>query len=142
MDVSARVATIDEWILELAPGSAPIFRWALGLTILLAGIHKLVDPGAWHRYLAPQLLALWPTTLLPLDPVFVLFGVSEVIFGGLLLAGVHRQTVAALTALSLLGVVINLAMAALAGAPVVDVLIRDLGLTVLAAGVALTTEPT
>jgi hypothetical protein len=71
------------------------------------------------------------------SPTFVLFGVSEVVFGLLLLADWHTPTIAALTALSLAGVVLNLFIGVLLGQPWVDVLVRDLGLTLLAFGVAL-----
>lgn len=117
--------------------SGVLLRGGLGVTILLAGSHKLVAPAAWHAYLAPPLAALWPTGLLPLSPTFVLFGVSEVLFGLLLLADWHTPTVATLTALSLLGVVVNLGLGVTVGEPYVDVLIRDIGLTLLAFGVAL-----
>jgi hypothetical protein len=67
----------------------------------------------------------------------VLLGVIGVVFGLLLLADWHTPTVAALTALSLAGVVLNLGLGVLLGEPWVDVLVRDLGLTLLAFGVAL-----
>lgn len=129
--LDAAVGTYD----HLAPR---ILRIALGGIILLAGAHKLVAPAVWHAYLAPPLLTLWPTAVVPLDPAFVAFGVSEVVFGLLILADWHTPTVAFVTALSLLGVVANLALGAAVGEPVVDVLIRDLGLTVFAFGTALT----
>jgi hypothetical protein len=66
--------------------AGPLLRLGLGVTILLAGAHKLVAPAAWHAYLSPPLASLWPTALLPLAPTFVAFGVSEVAFGLLLLA--------------------------------------------------------
>ncbi|MFT4891824.1 MAG: hypothetical protein ACI9YT_002759 [Halobacteriales archaeon] len=59
------------------------------------------------------------------------------LFGLLLLADWHTPTVAALTALSLVGVVANLCVGVAVGGPYVDVLIRDLGLALLAFGVAL-----
>ncbi|MEF8756702.1 MAG: hypothetical protein V5A33_00545 [Halobacteriales archaeon] len=68
-----------------------VLRGGLGVAILLAGAHKLVAPGAWHVYLAPPFADLWPTAVLPFDPTFVLFGVSEVLFGLLLLADWHRR---------------------------------------------------
>ncbi|MFB6310951.1 MAG: DoxX family protein [Salinirussus sp.] len=117
--------------------AGPILRLGLGVTILLAGGHKLIAPAAWHAYLAPPLAAAWPTVAAPLDPVFVLFGISEVGFGVLLLADWHTPTIAGLTGLSLVGVVLNLAIGAAVGVQVIDVLIRDLGLAALAFGVAL-----
>lgn len=116
------------------------FRGGLGVTILLAGGHKLVAPAAWHAYLAPPFAALWPTTVLPLDPTFVLFGVSEVLFGVLLLADWHTPTVATVTGLSLVGVLLNLGVGVVFGEPYVDVLIRDVGLTLLAFGVAFSAD--
>lgn len=114
-----------------------LLRGGLGVLILLAGVHKLVAPAAWHAYLAPPFVELWPTAMLSLDATFVGFGVSELLFGGLLLADWHAPTVATLTALSLAGVVVNLGLGVAVGAPHLDVLIRDLGLTLLAFGVAL-----
>jgi hypothetical protein len=115
----------------------PLLRAGLGATILLAGAHKLVAPGAWHAYLAPAFVAAWPTGLAPLDPTFVLFGVSEVLVGGLLLADRYASLMAAVVAVSMVGVVANLAVGVAQGAPVVDVLIRDLGLALYATGVTL-----
>lgn len=112
-------------------------RGGLGVVILLAGGHKLIAPAVWHAYLAPPFMDVWPTTVLPLDPTFVLFGISEVLFGLLLLADWHTPTVAVLTALSLAGVVVNLGVGVAFGDPYVDVLIRDTGLALLAFGVAL-----
>lgn len=127
----------DTFVARYSRFAEALLRGGLGVTILLAGVHKLVAPAMWHAYLAPPLGGLWPTGLLPLDPTFVLFGVSEVLFGLLLLANWHTPTVATLTALSLLGVVVNLALGVTVGEPYVDVLIRDIGLTLLAFGVAL-----
>lgn len=146
MSLPAQQATMsDRSVLDRADAAIvrhrrlanPILRGGLGLTILLAGAHKLVAPAAWHAYLAPPLAEFWPTAILGLDPTFVLFGLSEVLFGLLLLADWHTPTVAALIALSLVGVVVNLGIGVVWGEAVVDVLVRDLGLTALALGVAL-----
>lgn len=114
-----------------------VLRGGLGVTIFLAGVDKLIEPAAWHAYLAPPLVAIWPTGSFPLTPTFALFGISEILFGVLLLADWHTPTVAAATAVSIGGVVINLAIGIAVGEPYVDVLIRDFGLMALAAGVAL-----
>lgn len=119
--------------------SGIVLRWGLGVVILLAGGHKLVAPAVWHAYLAPPFVTVWPTALLSLDSLFVLFGVSEVVFGLLLLADWHTPTVALLTALSLVGVFLNLGLGVAVGESYVDVLIRDIGLTLFAFGVALQT---
>ncbi|PSP76063.1 DoxX family protein [Halobacteriales archaeon QS_1_68_20] len=135
--VTTALDRADAWIGRYAHHARAALRFALGVVILLAGAHKLVAPAAWHGYLAPLLADLWPTALLPLDPTFVLFGVSEVLFGVLLLADWHTPTVAALTALSLLGVVANLVVGVVQGQPHADVLVRDVGLPPFAFGVAL-----
>jgi uncharacterized membrane protein YphA (DoxX/SURF4 family) len=114
----------------------PLLRVGLGVTILLAGLHKLLAPGAWHAYLAPPFAAAWPGGLLSLDALFVLFGVSEVPVGALLLADRWASLMAAVVAVSMLGVVVNLLVGLAVGDPVTDVLVRDLGLTAYAAGVA------
>lgn len=119
----------------------PLLRVGLGATILFAGAHKLVAPGAWHAYLAPAFEALWPTALVPLDLAFVLFGVSEVAVGALLVADRYAALMAAVVAVSMLGVVVNLAVGLAQGAAVADVLVRDLGLAAYAAGVALLEAP-
>lgn len=137
MTVRSALDRSDAWLGRYADHAGLVLRLALGVTILLAGAHKLVAPGAWHVYLAPAFEQFWPTSLIPLDPTFVLFGVSEVLFGVLILADWHTPTVAAITGLSLLGVVINLAVAVAQGLPYADVLVRDVGLTLLAFGVAL-----
>ena len=131
------LTALDRSLRPLAGSSSSALRVGLGVTIFLAGAHKLVAPATWHVYLAPAFEAVWPTGILALDPAFVLFGVSEVLFGTLILTDWHTPTIAILTALSLLGVVVNLAIAIGQGQPFVDVLVRDIGLTVLAAGVAL-----
>lgn len=127
----------DATVGRFADLAGSVLRGGLGVVILLAGGHKLVAPAVWHAYLAPPFVDVWPTAMLPLDPTFVLFGISEVLFGLLLLADWHTPTVAILTALSLVGVVVNLGLGVLLGDPHVDVLIRDIGLTLLAFGVAL-----
>lgn len=137
MDATDALARLDATVADHDHLVAPLLRVGLGVTILLAGAHKLVAPAVWHAYLAPPFAALWPTAVVPLNPVFVAFGVSEVVVGLLLLADWHAPTVAFVTALSLLGVAANLGVGAVAGEPVVDVLVRDLGLTVLAFGAAL-----
>lgn len=137
MATSSLLDRSDAIVGRFADQADRLLRGGLGVVILLAGAHKLVAPAAWHAYLAPPLAELWPTALVGLDPTFVLFGVSEVVFGLLLLADWHTPTVSALTALSLAGVVINLGLGVLLGEPWVDVLVRDLGLTLLAFGVAL-----
>lgn len=121
--------------------ASPALRLGLGLTIFLAGGHKLVAPAAWHAYLAPPFATLWPTALLSLNVTFMLFGLSELLFGALILIDWHTPTIAAITGLSLLGVVANLGIGVALGEQVMDVLIRDLGLTVFAFSLAVHAGP-
>lgn len=133
--------TLDGWttrfeafVGQYAVHADAVLRVGLGALILLAGAHKLVAPGIWAAYTPPLVEAVWP---LALDPTMVLFGVSEVVFGLVLIAGVYTTVFAALTAASLLGTVGILAVGAVQTGRHVDVLIRDVGLTVLALGVTL-----
>lgn len=111
-----------------------VLRVGLGVVVLLAGLHKVVAPEPWGAYLAPPLAARWPV---PVDATMVAFGLSEVPVGLLLVADRYAALAAAVVAVSMLGVVANLALGAVAGERVVDVLVRDLGLFVLATGVTL-----
>lgn len=131
------LARADRFVARGGDRASTVLRIGLGAIIFLAGTHKLVAPAAWHTYLAPPFELLWPTGVLSLDVGFILFGIGEVIFGALLLIDWHTPTVAVVTALSLAGVVINLLVGVAVGEPFVDVLIRDIGLTLLAFGVAL-----
>lgn len=111
-----------------------VLRVGLGVLILLAGVHKLIAPGVWSPYAPPLVEALWP---LALDPTMILFGLSEVLFGLVLIRGVYTTVFAALTTISLLGTVGILTVGAVQTGRHVDVLIRDVGLTALALGVTL-----
>lgn len=109
-------------------------RITLGVVILLAGLHKLVAPGAWSVYAAPWFEAVWP---LAMDSTMVLFGVTEIPVGLALLADWYTTLAAVVVAVSMVGTVFDLATIALATGRFVDVLIRDLGLFGLAVVVAL-----
>lgn len=116
---------------DIAPAA---YRIGIGLTITLAGAHKLVDPGAWSAYTAPAIAVLWP---LPLGPTMVANGLLELPFGVAILLDRYTTLAAAVVAASLAGVLVNLALYALTTGLGVDVLIRDLGLFFLAAGTML-----
>lgn len=109
-------------------------RIGLGLVILLAGLHKFVDPGAWSVYAAPWFAAIWP---FPMDLTMVLFGVTEVPVGLALLFDWYTTLAAAIVAVSMLGVIFDLATIAVVSGRFVDVIVRDLGLFVLAVVVTL-----
>lgn len=114
----------------------PILRVGVGLLLLLAGLHKLVAPDVWSAYYAPLFLDLDPTGLAGSAATMQAGGLGEAVFGLLILADRYASIVAALAALSLLAVVLNLAVLALQTGEAVDVLIRDVGLTLMAAALA------
>ena len=110
-------------------------RVGLGVVILLAGVHKLLDPAAWAVYIVPPFDRL--VLLSPVD-FMLLNGVLELPFA-LALIFDHRTTVAAaFVTASLVATVLYLAVAAaLTDGAFVDVLIRDIGLAALAAHVTI-----
>lgn len=111
-----------------------VLRWGLGLVILLAGAHKLVDPAAWSAYAGPVLLSLWPVSM---DLTMVANGVVEVGFGAAIVADVYTTIAAAVVAVSLAGVALYLVVVAVTTGEFLDVAIRDVGLTMFAIGVTL-----
>lgn len=114
--------------------TAPVARIGLGVVILLAGIHKLIDPAAWAVYVGPIL-----GTLLPMSPVTFMFinGVLEPPFAIALLADRYTVFAAAFVALSLAATTLYIGFQGLLTGQFVDVLIRDLGLTALAVTVTI-----
>lgn len=116
-----------------APDPWILLRVGLGVVILLAGLHKLVDPGAWGTYLAPAFAERWPVSV---EFSMLLFGVSELPFGLALIVGAYTTLSAAVVAVSMLGVLVDLGILWLQTGAGLDVAVRDLGLFVLASGVA------
>lgn len=114
-----------------------VFRIGLGAVILLAGAHKLVDPGAWSKYFAPWFVDLWPTSLVSLHLLTLLEGVFEILLGVALLAGWYTTLVAGVWALVMVSIIVNLATGALMTGKFVDVMVRDVGLFALALGLTL-----
>ncbi len=113
-----------------APAPAALARLGLGTMVLLAGIHKLLAPGAWAVYVTD-----WLAPWLVVSPVVFMLvnGVLEVGFGVALL--VDRLTVGAagVAAVSLSATVGYLAVVAVVeNGLFVDVLVRDVGLAALA----------
>ncbi|MFB6130715.1 MAG: DoxX family membrane protein [Salinigranum sp.] len=117
-----------------ADDALPVLRLGFGSVMLLAGADKLVAPADWTAYLAAPFAALWP---LPVAPSMIANGVVEVAFGLAILADRYTALAAAVVAVSMIGVLVDLAVAAALSGRFVDILIRDLGITALAAGVAL-----
>ncbi|WP_458210025.1 DoxX family protein [Haladaptatus sp. NG-SE-30] len=138
MDSTSRTTDLyDSYRRFLEPyarADGAVLRVGLGILIFIAGLDKLFEPMVWARYTAPVIAALWP---FPLGLSMVLNGVVEMVFGVALLVRFYTPLVAGITALSLAGVVVNLIIGALQTGQFVDVLIRDIGLTLFAFGVTL-----
>jgi uncharacterized membrane protein YphA (DoxX/SURF4 family) len=113
----------------------PLARIGLGVVILLAGVHKLLNPAAWAVYIVPPF-----DRLLLLSPVDFMFlnGLLEPPFALALILDRWTTFAAAFVTASLVATVLYLAVvAALTDGAFVDVLIRDIGLAALAAHVTI-----
>ena len=139
MNVRGALDAVETRLSRNGPHADRFLRIGLAAWMLLTGTHLFLNPAAWHRYLAPPVASAWPTTLLPLDPVFSLLGAVEVLVGLLVLADWHTPTLATLSGIYLLGIVANLGLAILAGEPYGDIMLRDFGLALFALGTALET---
>lgn len=103
--------------------------------VFLAGVHKLLAPGAWALYVVD-----WLAPWLVVSPVtFMLInGVLEVGFGAAIVADRWTSFAAGVAAVSLSATVVYLALVAvLEDGLFVDVLVRDVGLAALAWAVTL-----
>lgn len=112
-----------------APSAATLARAGLGLMVLLAGIHKLLAPGAWALYVVE-----WLEPFLVVTPVefMLLNGWLEVAFGLALLADRYTAIAAAVAAVSLTATVGYLAVVWVTAGRFGDVIARDVGLAGLA----------
>ena len=109
----------------------------MGVSFVLGGGYKILEPAVYQAYLAPIFASLWPTAIVSLDTVFLIAGICELLFGLLLLAKWHVPTVAALTVPWLFGTNVNFVIAVVQGESSVDLLSLYVGLMMMAAGVAL-----
>lgn len=111
----------------MLPTSATLARLAFGAVLLLSGVHKLLDPGAWAVYVADRLVP-W----LVVSPVVVVLldGVLEVGFGLALLT--DRFTAVAVAAASLTATAGYLLVVWVRSGRFGDVAVRDVGLAGLA----------
>jgi uncharacterized membrane protein YphA (DoxX/SURF4 family) len=113
-----------------APDPTTLARLGLGVMILAAGVHKLLDPLAWAGYVV-EWLAPW---LVVSPVVFMLVnGVLEVGFGAALVLDRFTVPASAVAAVSLTATCCYLAVVfVIEGGLFGDILARDLGLAGLA----------
>jgi len=113
-----------------APGPVVFARVGLGAMVFLAGVHKLLAPGAWALYVTD-----WLAPWLVVSPVVFMLvnGVLEVGFGAAIVSDRFTAFAAGVAAVSLSATVCYLALVAvLEDGLFVDVLVRDVGLAALA----------
>jgi uncharacterized membrane protein YphA (DoxX/SURF4 family) len=112
-----------------APSTAVLARVGLGLMVLLAGVHKLLDPGAWAVYVTD-----WLAPFLVLTPVgfMLLNGWLEVGFGIAILLDRYTAFAAGVAAVSLTATVGYLAVVWATAGRFGDIVARDVGLAALA----------
>lgn len=115
------------------PAAGPVLRVGLGIVIMLAGIHKIVAPGAWAPYLAPVFAEPLPVSV---DAFMVFLGLTEPPFAAMLLFDRGTTLAALVVAVSIAATVVGLAILWIQTGTGMDVLIRDLAILALATGVA------
>jgi len=112
------------------PDPLVIARVGLGTMVVLAGVHKLLAPGAWATYVTD-----WLAPWLVVSPVtFMLInGVLEVGFGAAIVTDRWTAFTAGVAAVSLSATAGYLVVVALLDDGLfVDILVRDVGLAALA----------
>lgn len=127
----------DALFVPYADWAPRVLRWGLAVSFLIGGGYKILFPPVYMAYFAPFFASIWPTSYVPLAPVFILAGIFEFAFGVLLLADWHSPTVAGLTVPWLFGTNLNFLVAVAQGETSVDLLALYIGLMMMALGVAL-----
>jgi uncharacterized membrane protein YphA (DoxX/SURF4 family) len=111
------------------PAPATLARWGLGLLLVAAGAHKLLDPAGWTVYVTD-----WLAPWLVVSPrAFMLAnGYLELAFAALLLADRWTAFAALVAAVSLTATTLYLLVVWVQTGAFGDVVARDVGLTGLA----------
>lgn len=125
----ARLGRLVNSVAEWAPPPGLLARVALGAMLLLAGVHKLLDPAAWTVYVVDWLepfIVVSPTTFMLAN------GWLELGFGLLLLVDRYTAFAAFVAAASLSATVGYLAVVWVTTGQFGDVVARDVGLAGLA----------
>lgn len=127
----------DALLEPYADWAGTVVRVGLGISFLIGGGYKILEPAVYQAYFAPIFMELWPTAIISLDLVFMLAGLFEVLFGLLILADWHTPTIAGLAVPWLIGTNTNFVVAIAQGEPTVDLLGLYVALMMMAAGVSL-----
>ena len=143
MTAGDRVDALGDWASSLAaraPAPATLARWGLGLMLVAAGAHKLLDPQGWTVY-----VTAWLAPWLVISPATFMLanGYLELGFAALLLADRYTAFAALVATVSLAATTCYLAVVWVDTGLFGDVVARDVGLTGLALAVlvdALQTE--
>ena len=135
MTVDDRIAAVVERATRLAasaPAPATLARWGLGLMLVAAGAHKLLNPQGWAVYVTD-----WLAPLLVVSPVTFMLanGYLELGFAALLLADRYTAFAALVAAVSLAATTAYLAVVWVDTGLFGDVVARDVGITGLALAV-------
>ncbi len=118
-----------EWLSGNATHRSTVMRWALGVVMFLAGMHKFFEPVLWQEYMAPWLLDL---VILPATSAVMVLGAGEIVLGIAILADYRTAWTASLSALAFVIILFNL----LTTGQHLDVLFMNVGLFGLALSVA------
>lgn len=129
MPIKTTIRSCTNRFASQAPHPQTLSRWGLGLMLLVAGGHKLLDPSAWAVYVT-NWLAPW---LVVSPTVFMLAnGYLEIGFGAALLADRYTVFAAFIAAVSLTLTTGYLMIVWITAGVFGDVVARDIGLTGLA----------
>jgi uncharacterized membrane protein YphA (DoxX/SURF4 family) len=114
---------------ERLPGAPTLARWGLGVMLVAAGAHKLVQPAAWAAYVTD-----WLAPFLLVSPVVFMLvnGWLELGFAALLFADRYTAFAATVATVSLAATIGYLSLVWLLSGRFGDVIARDLGLLALA----------
>jgi uncharacterized membrane protein YphA (DoxX/SURF4 family) len=128
--MSDYIERYSDWLSDNAAHRSTVMRWALGVVMFLAGMHKFFEPMLWQEYMAPWLLNMM---ILPAVEALMVLGVAELVLGVAILADYRTEWTATLSALAFIVILFNL----LTTGQHLDVLFMNVGLFGLALATAL-----
>jgi len=124
-----RLRRVARPVVARVPDPATLARVGLGAMVLAAGVHKLLDPGAWAVYVVP-----WLEPVIVLSPVefMLLNGWLELAFALALLVDRYTAFASLVGAASLTATVGYLTVVWVTTGQFGDLIARDVGLAMLA----------